>query len=451
MHLHILGILFRKIDVKNAYINENMRRIVFTKCPPGYTFHFHTEGEWSFRRLKPGEKAPPDMALPLHTTLYGGMECGRIFWEAWVGWHLSNGFQIIHEERCYLSKRDDKGNFIKLGFHVDDNVVIALGLGYYQEYLNLLTTRFDITEGPLEDHLGIFYEYDRALARMTMTQSAQTVKMLKIFGMENCKPESAPTMGGPALCTADCEDPPEEKWDMEGFIGHALWIYMCTRPDIGQALKVLSRFTKKFGKRHVEACKHLLRYLKGTVNLGLIYQAGFPLFYQVFTDASHANCPDTRRSILSIAVKMGGMLVYWKNSFSSIVSHSSTESELFALDLGATIGQCLRWLSQSMGGPIQGKVQIFVDNQGTITIASNPIQAGRNLHVHARYFYVRDLVYDDQFVLTQLPTDKQIADVGCTFKGGPSFRRLRDWLMATARVVNDEHDIPQWQLISDIQ
>ena len=193
------------------------------------------------------------------------------------------------------------------------------------------------------------------------------------------------------------------------------------------------------------------RYLKGTVNLGLIYQAGFPLFYQVFTDASHANCPDTRRSILSIAVKLGGMLVYWKNSFSSIVSHSSTESELFALDLGATIGQCLRWLCQSMGGPIQGKVQIFVDNQGTITIASNPIQAGRNLHVHARYFYVRDLVYDDQFVLTQLPTDKQIADVGCTFKGGPSFRRLRDLLMATTRIVKDEHDIPQWQLISDIQ
>jgi hypothetical protein len=51
MHLHILGILFRKIDVKNAYINENMRRIVFTKCPPGYTFHFHAEGEWSFRLI----------------------------------------------------------------------------------------------------------------------------------------------------------------------------------------------------------------------------------------------------------------------------------------------------------------------------------------------------------------------------------------------------------------
>ena len=154
---------------------------------------------------------------------------------------------------------------------------------------------------------------------------------------------------------------------------------------------------------------------------------------------------------MSIAVKLGGMLIYWKNSFSSIVSHSSTESELFALDLGATMGQCLRWLIQSMGGPTQGTIQIFVDNQGTITIASNPVQAGRNLHVHARYFYVRDLVYDDQFVIVHLPTDQQIADVGCTFKGGPSFRRLRDLLMATTRVTIDEHGIPKWENMVDIQ
>ena len=379
------------------------------------------------------------------------MECGRIFWESWVGWHLDSGFQIIHEERCYLSKRDNKGNFIKLGFHVDDNVVVALGTGFYQTYLNQLNKRFDVTEGPLEDHLGIFYDFDRANARMVMTQSSQIIKMLKVFGYENCKSADAPTMAGPLPCKADCEEPCEEKWDMEAFVGHALWIYMCTRPDIGQALKILSRFTKCFGKRHVEFAKHLLRYLKGTVNLGLTYQAGFPLFYQIFTDASHASCLDTRRSILSVAVKLGGMLVYWKKPFSSIVSHSSTESELYALDLGATIGQCLRWLIESMGGPIQGVIQIFVDNQGTITISSNPIQAGRNLHVHARYFYVRDLVYDDQFVITHLPTDIQVADVGCTFKGGPSFRRLRDLLMATARVVINPHDDPEWQNISDIQ
>jgi hypothetical protein len=133
---------------------------------------------------------------------------------------------------------------------------------------------------------------------------------------------------------------------------------MSTRPDIGQVLKILSRFTAKFGKRHVLFAKHLLRYLKGTCTLGLTYRSGYPLYYQIFTDASHASCVDTRRSIVSLVVKFGGNTVYWKVSFTTIVSHSSTESELMALDVGATTSQCPRWLIESIGGPVQGKIQI---------------------------------------------------------------------------------------------
>ena len=163
--------------------------------------------------------------------------------------------------------------------------------------------------------------------------------MLKQSGYEDCNSATAPNMSGPAPCQADCDEPYDEPWDMEAFIGHANYLHMCTRPDIGQVLKVLSRFTKQFGKRHVEFAKHLLRYLKGTINEGLTYCSGFPLYYQIFTDASHAGCVDTRRSIVSIVVKLGGNTVYWKNSFAKIVSHSSTESELMVLDVGATIGQ----------------------------------------------------------------------------------------------------------------
>ena len=151
-------------------------------------------------------------------------------------------------------------------------------------------------------------------------------------------------------------------WDMEGFNGNVLWLVMCTRPDIQKSIKPLSRFPKTFGERHVLAAKKLLCYLKGTVNQGLTYRAGFPLYYQVFTDASHANCVDTRRSTMSVVVKLGGNTVFWRVSFTSLVTHSSTESELLALDEGATVLQALRYLIEAMGGPVQGKIQIFVDN-----------------------------------------------------------------------------------------
>ena len=214
-----------------------------------------------------------------------------------------------------------------------------LGDKFYGDYLSEMTKRFDVEEGPLEEHLGILYSFDWERRICTMTMSTQIGKVLQIFGFEHCKPAAAPSMDGPDPCEADCETSYDGDWDMEGFVGHMTWIFTALRADIGKPVKVLSRFTKRFGKRHVEYAKHLLRYLKGTRNKGLVYTAEFPLYYQIFTDASHAGCVDTRRSITSLVVKLGGNTVYWKVMFTSIVSHSSCESELMALDVGATIGQ----------------------------------------------------------------------------------------------------------------
>lgn len=122
-----------------------------------------------------------------------------------------------------------------------------------------------------------------------------------------------------------------------------------------------------------------------------------------------------------------------------------------AIDVGATVGQGLLWLLESIGGPYQGKIQIFIDNHGTINIASNPVQSGTNLHVHARYFYVRDLVYDEQMVIVPIPTDLQVADVGCTFKGGPIFLFLCEKLMLCSRIIHDSNNIPQWELLDILQ
>ena len=64
---------------------------------------------------------------------------------------------------------------------------------------------------------------------------------------------------------------------------------------------------------------------------------------------------------------------------------------------------------------MQGKIHMFIDNTSTLTIATNPVQPGRNAHVHARYFYVRDLAYGDLAEIIHLSTDLQLADIGCTY------------------------------------
>ena len=153
---------------------------------------------------------------------------------------------------------------------------------------------------------------------------------------------------------------------------------------------------------------------------------------------------------MSVVVKLGGNTVYWRVAFTTIVSHSSTESELMALDEGATVLQALRWLIESMGGPIQGKIQCFVDNTSTLVIATNPVQPGRNAHVHARYYYVRDLAWEDLIELLHCPTALQLADIGCAYKGGLQYHKLRKYLMECARLVRDDHNVFVWEMLIDV-
>jgi hypothetical protein len=87
-----------------------------------------------------------------------------------------------------------------------------------------------------------------------------------------------------------------------------------------------------------------------------------------------------------------------------------------------------------------------VDNTSTISISSNPVQSGRNLHVHARFYYVRDLVYDQLVRVEHLETSRQVADIGCSNKGNLNFLTLRNYLINCARVVLDKHQVYVWEV-----
>ena len=282
--------------------------------------------------------------------------------------------------------------------------------------------------------------------------------MLVAVGMDGPDGKRAPNSPVPSWAAPTASDVPNDadelrschkELDMQLLVGHLLYIQCGTRPEISYALKMLSKHTKAYGRKHIAWAKHLVRFMKHTKSKGLVYTGGHPLVLQVFTDASHASDVDTRRSLSGLIVKLGGNTILWKCMYQSIVSHSSCESELMALDKGATISQYLKWLVESMGAPVQGAVAIFVDNTGTIDISSNPIQPGRNLHVHARYFYCRDLHRAGLVQLCHLRTARMISDVLCSYKGFPNFETLSQLLMNCAIVVKDQAGEYVWSRLPE--
>lgn len=64
-------------------------------------------------------------------------------------------------------------------------------------------------------------------------------------------------------------------------VGSLMYLMVCTHPDIGYEVSVISRFWSNPGKLHWEAAKWMLRYLCGTKDLGLLYGLSTEETFQV--------------------------------------------------------------------------------------------------------------------------------------------------------------------------
>lgn len=67
-----------------------------------------------------------------------------------------------------------------------------------------------------------------------------------------------------------------------------------TQPDICFDVQHLSQFLKSPKVSHMTVALHVLRYLKGTVDLGLFYSASPNFCIHAYSDSDWAACPDPR-------------------------------------------------------------------------------------------------------------------------------------------------------------
>ena len=54
-------------------------------------------------------------------------------------------------------------------------------------------------------------------------------------------------------------------------IGALMYLANCTRPDITFSVNLLARYSSAPTQRHCNGIKHILRYLRGTINMSLFY------------------------------------------------------------------------------------------------------------------------------------------------------------------------------------
>jgi hypothetical protein len=94
---------------------------------------------------------------------------------------------------------------------------------------------------------------------------------------------------------------------------------------------------------HWTVAKRVLRYLKNSVDHGLIYTKG-SLNLFAYCDSDWACSPDDRQSTSGFAIFLGNCLVSWSVKKQAVVSRSSTEAEYQSLAI--TTAELLRYVTQ---------------------------------------------------------------------------------------------------------
>ncbi|XP_035830863.1 secreted RxLR effector protein 161-like [Helianthus annuus] len=106
-----------------------------------------------------------------------------------------------------------------------------------------------------------------------------------------------------------------------------------TRPDITYDVTKINRYMEYPKKTHWEAGKRILRYIKGTLDQGVIYSKGGQGKLVGFSDSDYAGNVDDNKSTSGYMFQLGSSPISWQSKKQKVVALSSTEAEYMALSL----------------------------------------------------------------------------------------------------------------------
>ena len=273
--------------------------------------------------------------------------------------------------------------------------------------------------------LVIAISRDRSNKCIKLSQTRYLTKTLEKFGMSDCKPVSTPQDPSIKLepNTGECVN----KQKFQSAIGSLNYAVLATRPDLAAALNSVNSYMQNPGYTHWQAVNRIFRYIKGTLNYGLVFDASkiTDLLLYGFADANFDadnDCKSTSGYIYFLA----GCPVSWSSKRQSMVALSTAEAEYIAASMATQEALWLRNLLTDLELELTGPTTIYEDNAGAIALTKNPEHHACTKHFDRKVHFVRDRVNSNEVELQYCPTRDMIADALTKATVRDTFTRLRN-------------------------
>jgi transposase InsO family protein len=358
-------------DIETAFLTADMDCEVWVKMPPYWGGNDEAitgdKRDSPPRRLLKGVPGIPQGSRLFHDTFAAHL--------ATMGWKPSTA------DKC-LFLNPSLSELTAVIIWVDDFLFMHEQESTWQSFLKALRERFTVpTVGDLNSFLGMSIVYNPTLRVMHVSQVNTVNNLLERAQMADCNAVSTPCVVGCVFTKTDCPEVPDpiQVTKYRALVALANFISCWTRPDITFTVNKLCKYMSNPGAVHWQALKHLLRYLKGTSQLGLYYDFGQQTEVQGlhgYSDASYADCPDTSKSTIGYVFYYGGAILSWFSKLHTFVTTCTNHSEYAALAAGAKEAQWMVYLFEELEpGVKHTPVPLFVDNTGIISLVFNPVES----------------------------------------------------------------------------
>ena len=120
-----------------------------------------------------------------------------------------------------------------------------------------------------------------------------------------------PVLQGVKLSQTQCSTTAEDREKMKGVpyasaIGFIMYAMLCTRPDVCLAISLAGRYQSNLGVDHWTAVKNILKYLKRSKDMFLVYGGDKELVVNGYVDASFDTDPDDSKSQIGYVFLLNG-------------------------------------------------------------------------------------------------------------------------------------------------
>jgi hypothetical protein len=407
-----------QLDVVTAFLEADIEEEIYMRQPEGFR-EVNDQGD--------------ELVCKLLRALYGLKQAPRNWNKTITTWLLGYGFiqsnvdpgiyTYIRGSLCYI-----------LALYVDDGILVGPAGPFIVNFKEAFGKRFQVQFlGPVSWMIGIAVQRDRQARTIKLGQRQYILDMLDRFNMADCNAVTAPmVVDGVTTAIGADHKPLESSVPYQSLIGSLLYASVCTRPDITMAVSYLSKFMTKPMQVHWEQAKRVLRYLKGTVDMPLVYGGDQSIRLVGYSDADHASDGDGRRSRTGYVFMLNGGAVSWKSQKQQSVALSTAEAEYMALAAATQEAVFLRQLMADMQQPQHDSTIIYEDNTSCIALTKNNMTTGRSKHIDIKYHFCREKQETGDIDVKYCPTDDMLADVLTKPLAAPRHKKLCALIMGNA-------------------